>query len=822
MPRPTHINGIPIQWNDEADRNIIGTLIGNTNRVNLISNARIATGGRAASIARFGDKSIFFEPEALPASSFNGVFEDGLLIDFQLLADELREVFTWSTYYKFDYKKFISNRVVNTPQPNPLLIGPISYSSNPIDVPLKAKSLVGTDVLYYFEKSYFNTQQYYIEKSLFYGVIYNVQEEKLYYRIVNKYWGTETYDVSTENESSDTTDITQPDQYSTFKILTSNIWAALYFVQYVYRLDGYSRTMIQYIETRYADLLAKYVKDIPHLKALYEQIPYASLHVRPDFNKQSDLVSLLAYDKDKWFKDASKAVINILLGFTDRTHLYKVYSIATVAMETYDLLNDDGKLKFCSILQAIIEEYQIKNKIYSPIKATFRTGGKYRIKTHLYDTDGSFVLTQQHEQSQITTTGRLGYITTFVDSEAPITLSPLDKVLLINSEEGNTQIECLALLIKYYADTEKKAEILTAIRIGADILTILLGIASTGTLSPLLLTLARIDMALATADLVVAGLEDKLKASPEGRAFLQAWQTIQIAGIATALPVLFDNLLQAGRVLQKAFKSTSLVTPIANEVNIARNVLNTVTKERLLGTVTTYTTELCADAQDYWKATGFAISLLDAQKIENAGCFFVKIYDENHVLTETAILYKGTVIARGIGKEIAPILKKLTGYGINTAKVLENFITTIGKVEYGLSMLSQKAIAFRKTLGAAARHDGNIAVFEYINKEGIIDRIAFTTKTEEELKALGYIDEKPHAEEFGFEWLTENKIPDENVLAVYSELEPCLLNGHKCKQEITKRFPKAKVSYSYTYNNMSEVMKKAIADRSKDLKILIK
>lgn len=103
-----------------------------------------------------------------------------------------------------------------------------------------------------------------------------------------------------------------------------------------------------------------------------------------------------------------------------------------------------------------------------------------------------------------------------------------------------------------------------------------------------------------------------------------------------------------------------------------------------------------------------------------------------------------------------------------------------------------------------------------------IDRIAFTTKTEEELKALGYIDEKPHAEEFRFEWLTENNIPDENVIVIYSELEPCLISDHNCRKIIAKRFPNANVSHSYTYNNKPEVMKRAIEDRAKDLKIFIK
>ena len=168
------------------------------------------------------------------------------------------------------------------------------------------------------------------------------------------------------------------------------------------------------------------------------------------------------------------------------------------------------------------------------------------------------------------------------------------------------------------------------------------------------------------------------------------------------------------------------------------------------------------------------------------------------------------------------LLRRITARGKDAVKVLDNFIETVGKVEYGLSRLCQEAIAFRKTLGAAAKHNGNIAVIEFKNKEGMIERMPFTTKTEEELKALGIVDKKPHAEEFGFEWLTENNIPNENVVAIYSELEPCMLKKHTCKTKIAERFPNAKVSYSYTYNNKPDIMQKAIADRAKDLKIFIK
>ena len=72
--------------------------------------------------------------------------------------------------------------------------------------------------------------------------------------------------------------------------------------------------------------------------------------------------------------------------------------------------------------------------------------------------------------------------------------------------------------------------------------------------------------------------------------------------------------------------------------------------------------------------------------------------------------------------------------------------------------------------------------------------------------------DKPHAEQFGFEWLAEHGIANEKVLSIYSELEPCMLADYKCKEQIATRFPNAKVSYSFPYTEKLTRVK-AIKDR---------
>ncbi len=138
-------------------------------------------------------------------------------------------------------------------------------------------------------------------------------------------------------------------------------------------------------------------------------------------------------------------------------------------------------------------------------------------------------------------------------------------------------------------------------------------------------------------------------------------------------------------------------------------------------------------------------------------------------------------------------------------------------VEYGVSELSKFAIEFRKTLPAPT-HNGNIAVFEYLDKSGKLVKKAFSTE----------IDLDAHAENIGLQWFEKEGIPKENVKTVYSELEPCGLGKHNCKKLIKDNFTKANMEYSFPYpgNDVDrkaiDIRRKSIKDRIKTLKQLLK
>jgi hypothetical protein len=131
-----------------------------------------------------------------------------------------------------------------------------------------------------------------------------------------------------------------------------------------------------------------------------------------------------------------------------------------------------------------------------------------------------------------------------------------------------------------------------------------------------------------------------------------------------------------------------------------------------------------------------------------------------------------------------------------------------GKVPYGSTDLSQEALKYRQKNNLW--HDGNVAVYEYIDKDGNVVRRVFTTTPES----------GKHAERIGWESLKSEGVPPENVKRVYSELEPCELNGSNCKAELNNRFPNAEKTHSYDYPGSTAetrvLRQKAIEQRRAD------
>jgi hypothetical protein len=118
----------------------------------------------------------------------------------------------------------------------------------------------------------------------------------------------------------------------------------------------------------------------------------------------------------------------------------------------------------------------------------------------------------------------------------------------------------------------------------------------------------------------------------------------------------------------------------------------------------------------------------------------------------------------------------------------------VGRVDYGSTDLSQAAIEYAKSENIHGAR--NITVFEYLDANGNVKIIARASQRG-----------KGHAEKLIAEQLKEMEIPNDNVLRIYSELEPCSAPGGYCKSMIkngSKKnnlgpFNNAKVTYSIEY-----------------------
>ncbi len=131
------------------------------------------------------------------------------------------------------------------------------------------------------------------------------------------------------------------------------------------------------------------------------------------------------------------------------------------------------------------------------------------------------------------------------------------------------------------------------------------------------------------------------------------------------------------------------------------------------------------------------------------------------------------------------------------------------------------AVSFRKTLGKGAKHNGNIAIFEYVDELGNTKIKEFTTFEKKAEWIKNGFDIKPHAEDIGIKWLKDNKIDFKKVKSIYSELQPCELAGYNCKVKLKKLFAKTKIEHNYIYTNQ-KIRVEAINLRKNDLDRLIK
>lgn len=163
-----------------------------------------------------------------------------------------------------------------------------------------------------------------------------------------------------------------------------------------------------------------------------------------------------------------------------------------------------------------------------------------------------------------------------------------------------------------------------------------------------------------------------------------------------------------------------------------------------------------------------------------------EIIDDTIIKATTALRY----IRREFNEFIAYARRKrIVDWLFKKVFILFDYDITdlIFMVDYETSFLAKKAQEYRRVNNTFA--DVNIAVFEYIDP--YTDKVVY-----ECFESNG---DKHHAEQIGMRSLKARNIPLENVIAAYTEFEPCMLGGNECKLELKNNCKFATIEYSFPY-----------------------
>ncbi|WP_294231915.1 EndoU domain-containing protein [uncultured Chryseobacterium sp.] len=308
------------------------------------------------------------------------------------------------------------------------------------------------------------------------------------------------------------------------------------------------------------------------------------------------LLTLTEYDDTGFFsgwKDGSSALVNVLKAFSTNTYiLNKFRKEPELCNRIYYNLDGvsfiDGKpqanrLIFANILMQYCLFSPHRPKEDAP---TFHIGKNYKIATNVTELSGkwlgfgqsdekTFFLKQQKEITQnVRIVAKEGnpeateQVTEDLDKGKQY--FPLEMVYFVNEDEKNINPETgeelpsvtmmvPAIYVKAMADAEKWEDINYFIRITADILAVVLGVATLATTgNPYLILAAMADLSLAGIDLTVQALRQEIAKLPGGEQFLKDWDLIYGVGGA---------IVAAPQLIVSAYRGIFVLLP-----NAAKNV----------------------------------------------------------------------------------------------------------------------------------------------------------------------------------------------------------------------------------------------------------
>lgn len=479
----------------------------------------------------------------------------------------------------------------------------------------------------------------------------------------------------------------------------------------------------------------KYVQKIlgansaSELKFLYETIPdFAFEAIRPylDFKLTLEHLSILkSYDDTgifSVFKDSSGAIINLLRIIGNTKLIYQVFLDNPILVKelyqnmdgtsTIDGVVEDNRMIFVNLLYALSLNNQFEGA--EKTQETFRVGGNYKLDSNVLAFSDRFkdkIYLQQLE-------GESKKITLSIPDDIPrhrenmdvdvvdyhaidegAYFNPLAAVFLMNVDEKDGSPYLVpAIYVKAIADEKKWQEIDLALRIGGNLLAIVLGIASLGTASPLLIGIGLAEMSLAIMDTLVAVSEDPLMQTEEGRAFLENWRKVSLTvSLATAAPFAVAGVFSLGAKLMS--KATMAITRNFLRASLLKEVL-----KLNIPNFTQNSLRVLATGEEVSRATSTVIRMSEASRLQEAGVLFVKGEMTGGKVAKEGIVvsYKGEVIASGEAKAVRSSLDEIwSAKGANLVKALENRLG-LKKIDEAIDRLGISVTVPKNTLSFAA------------------------------------------------------------------------------------------------------------------------
>lgn len=113
------------------------------------------------------------------------------------------------------------------------------------------------------------------------------------------------------------------------------------------------------------------------------------------------------------------------------------------------------------------------------------------------------------------------------------------------------------------------------------------------------------------------------------------------------------------------------------------------------------------------------------QNLAKEGVYLIEGIAKGETGKKFYLAFQDVVLEYGdlkrIKKAIQELAKKSKLELVKYLDELAEFVPKSGLFSYGTTNASKRAIAFRKTLGKSAKHNGNIAIVEYIDEAPPID-----------------------------------------------------------------------------------------------------